>query len=83
MATWPCHLRSRRIRCWPILVSRAITYNPKAWIKADCSARFAWTGFTNTVHWMAPTAAGVFIGFGVLCIFLPCFNYLVDAFLPL
>ncbi|XP_014555505.1 hypothetical protein COCVIDRAFT_38703 [Bipolaris victoriae FI3] len=44
---------------------------------------FAWTGFTNAIHWMAPTAAGVFIGFGVLCIFLPCFNYLVDAFLPL
>ncbi|EUC48475.1 hypothetical protein COCMIDRAFT_2731 [Bipolaris oryzae ATCC 44560] len=44
---------------------------------------FAWTGFTNAVHWMAPTAAGAFIGFGVLCIFLPCFNYLVDAFLPL
>ncbi|KAI7155487.1 putative bicyclomycin resistance protein [Hortaea werneckii] len=44
---------------------------------------FAWTGFTNAIHWMAPTAAGVFVGFGVLCIFLPCFNYLVDAFLPL
>ncbi|KAI7500949.1 putative bicyclomycin resistance protein [Hortaea werneckii] len=44
---------------------------------------FAWTGFTNAIHWMAPTAAGVVVGFGVLCIFLPCFNYLVDAFLPL
>jgi len=30
-----------------------------------------------------PTAAGIFIGFGVLCVFLPCFNYLVDAYLPL
>ncbi|KFZ00579.1 hypothetical protein V500_00992 [Pseudogymnoascus sp. VKM F-4518 (FW-2643)] len=44
---------------------------------------FAWTSFTDRIHWMTPTAAGVFIGFGVLCIFLPCFNYLVDAFLPL
>ncbi|KAH7069056.1 putative bicyclomycin resistance protein, partial [Paraphoma chrysanthemicola] len=44
---------------------------------------FAWTGFTDTIHWMSPVSAGVFIGFGVLCIFLPCFNYLVDAFLPL
>ncbi|KAH6639863.1 putative bicyclomycin resistance protein [Boeremia exigua] len=44
---------------------------------------FAWTGFTDSIHWMSPVAAGVFIGFGVLCIFLPCFNYLVDAFLPL
>ncbi|KAJ8114980.1 hypothetical protein OPT61_g3267 [Boeremia exigua] len=44
---------------------------------------FAWTGFTNTIHWISPVAAGVFIGFGLLCIFLPCFNYLVDAYLPL
>ncbi|KAF3007677.1 hypothetical protein E8E13_009169 [Curvularia kusanoi] len=44
---------------------------------------FTWTGFTDSIHWMSPVAAGVFIGFGVLCIFLPCFNYLVDAFLPL
>ncbi|KAF2013070.1 MFS general substrate transporter [Aaosphaeria arxii CBS 175.79] len=44
---------------------------------------FSWTAFTHSVHWMAPSAAGVLIGFGVLCIFLPCFNYLVDAFVPL
>ncbi|PYI07019.1 bicyclomycin resistance protein [Aspergillus sclerotiicarbonarius CBS 121057] len=44
---------------------------------------FCWTGFTATIHWLAPTAAGVLIGFGILCIFLPCFNYLVDSFLPL
>lgn len=31
---------------------------------------------------MAPTAAGVFIGFGILCIFLQCFNYLIDSYLP-
>ncbi|GLB10811.1 hypothetical protein AtubIFM57258_007223 [Aspergillus tubingensis] len=43
---------------------------------------FSWTGFTASVHWMAPTAAGVLIGFGILSIFLPCFNYLVDSFLP-
>lgn len=30
---------------------------------------------------MAPTAAGVFIGFGILCIFLQCFNYLIDSYL--
>ncbi|KAL2832499.1 bicyclomycin resistance protein [Aspergillus cavernicola] len=44
---------------------------------------FGWTGFMPSIHWMAPMAAGVFIGFGVLCIFLPCFNYLVDSYLPL
>ncbi|KUL89299.1 hypothetical protein ZTR_03816 [Talaromyces verruculosus] len=43
---------------------------------------FGWTGFTCQIHWAAPAAAGIFIGFGILCIFLPCFNYLVDAYLP-
>ncbi|KAK3673636.1 hypothetical protein LTR78_006541 [Recurvomyces mirabilis] len=32
---------------------------------------------------MVSVAAGVPIGFGVLCIFLPHFNYLVDAYLPI
>ncbi|KAL4784391.1 putative bicyclomycin resistance protein [Aspergillus varians] len=44
---------------------------------------FGWTGYTNKIHWMAPTASGVLTGFGILCIFLPCFNYLVDSYLPL
>ncbi|KAJ5157263.1 uncharacterized protein N7482_008363 [Penicillium canariense] len=44
---------------------------------------FGWTGFTSAIHWAAPTVAGAFIGFGVLCVFLPCFNYLVDSYLPL
>jgi DHA1 family multidrug resistance protein-like MFS transporter len=45
--------------------------------------RFGWTGFTSSIHWMSPIAASVLIGFGILCIFLPCFNYLIDAYLPL
>ncbi|KAJ5330044.1 hypothetical protein N7452_010434 [Penicillium brevicompactum] len=44
---------------------------------------FGWTGFTSNIHWAAPAAAGIFIGFGVLCIFLPCFNYIVDSYLPI
>ena len=44
---------------------------------------FAWTAWTPSIHWMSPTASGVLIGFGILCIFLPCFNYLVDAYLPM
>ncbi|KAJ6152748.1 hypothetical protein N7497_007067 [Penicillium chrysogenum] len=44
---------------------------------------FGWTGFTSQIHWAVPAAAGIFIGFGVLCIFLPCFNYIVDAYLPM
>lgn len=46
-------------------------------------SRFGWTGFTPAIPWIAPATAGLFIGFGVLCIFLPCFNYIVDAYLPL
>ncbi|KAL4949270.1 bicyclomycin resistance protein [Aspergillus filifer] len=44
---------------------------------------FAWTAFIPSIHWMVPIAAGVPIGFGILCIFFPCFIYLVDAYLPL
>ncbi|KAJ5436329.1 hypothetical protein N7445_007214 [Penicillium cf. griseofulvum] len=44
---------------------------------------FGWTGFTPQIHRAVPAAAGIFIGFGVLCIFLPCFNYIVDAYLPI
>ncbi|OJJ50345.1 hypothetical protein ASPZODRAFT_149690 [Penicilliopsis zonata CBS 506.65] len=41
---------------------------------------FGWTGYTSSIHWMVPTAAGVFIGFGSFCIFLQCFNYIVDCY---
>ncbi|GLA74727.1 hypothetical protein AtubIFM55763_005973 [Aspergillus tubingensis] len=41
---------------------------------------FGWTGYTNKIHWLAPTAAGILIGFGILCIFLQCFNYIVDCY---
>jgi MFS transporter, DHA1 family, multidrug resistance protein len=44
---------------------------------------FAWTAFTPAIHFMVPVAAGVMIGFGVLCVFLSCFNYIVDAYLPI
>ncbi|EED14327.1 bicyclomycin resistance protein, putative [Talaromyces stipitatus ATCC 10500] len=44
---------------------------------------FGWTGFTTQIHWAVPAVAGIFIGFGILCIFQPCFNYLVDAYLPI
>ncbi|OJJ56725.1 hypothetical protein ASPSYDRAFT_1152617 [Aspergillus sydowii CBS 593.65] len=42
---------------------------------------FGWTGFTGSGHWMAPTASGIFTGFGIYCIFLQCFNYLIDSYL--
>jgi DHA1 family multidrug resistance protein-like MFS transporter len=43
---------------------------------------FTWTGnYAEHVHWAAPTVAGLFIGFGLLSIFLCAINYIVDAYL--
>ncbi|KAL2823794.1 MFS general substrate transporter [Aspergillus cavernicola] len=42
---------------------------------------YGWTGFRQEIHWMAPTASGVLVGFGIYCIFLNCFNYLIDSYL--
>ncbi len=44
---------------------------------------FAWTGNYESVHWIVPTLAGLFIGFGLLAIFMNLFMYLVDAYLML
>ncbi|PNS19820.1 hypothetical protein CAC42_7787 [Sphaceloma murrayae] len=40
-----------------------------------------WTGFTNDIHWIVPTLSGLCTGFGIMCIFLQCLNYLIDAYL--
>lgn len=45
--------------------------------------RVGWTGFTASIHWMAPTASGVFVGFGIIAIFMQCFNYILDSYLNL
>ncbi|OJJ33657.1 hypothetical protein ASPWEDRAFT_41504 [Aspergillus wentii DTO 134E9] len=42
---------------------------------------FGWTGFTPSIHWMAPTAAGVMVGFGIITIFMQGWNYLLDSYL--
>lgn len=43
---------------------------------------FTWTGnYPHTVHWAAPTVSGIFTGYGLLAIFLPAINYLIDAYL--
>ncbi|KAI9039440.1 MFS transporter [Aspergillus affinis] len=41
---------------------------------------FGWTGYRESLHWMAPVASGVLTGFGIFCIFLQCFNYIVDCY---
>ncbi|OAL70804.1 MFS multidrug transporter [Trichophyton violaceum] len=42
---------------------------------------FGWTGYKADIHWMVPTASGVFTGFGLLVIFLQSLNYIIDAYL--
>lgn len=44
---------------------------------------FGWTGYRPDIHWAVPAVAGVFIGFGIFCVFQPCFGYVVDAYLPM
>lgn len=40
-----------------------------------------WTGFTSSIHWIAPTMSGLFTGAGLLIIFIQLFNYLIDTYL--
>lgn len=78
MEAEPSHNWWPRVCDWRFLVSSVSA----ELVRSIDRLRFGWTSFAN-IHWMVPTAAGVFIGFGVLCIFLPCFNYLVDSYLPM
>ncbi|CEN60690.1 Putative Synaptic vesicle transporter SVOP and related transporters [Aspergillus calidoustus] len=41
---------------------------------------FGWCGYRADIHWMAPIASGLLTGFGIFCIFLQCFNYIVDCY---
>ena len=40
---------------------------------------FAWTSVPQ-IHWMSPVAAGVPFGFGMVSVFIPVFNYLIDTY---
>ncbi|CCH58643.1 hypothetical protein TBLA_0A08530 [Henningerozyma blattae CBS 6284] len=43
---------------------------------------FCWTGaYPEKIHWICPTIAGSFIGFGLIGIFLPCLNYIIESYL--
>lgn len=43
---------------------------------------FTWTGnYHKTVHWIVPTISGLFTGFGLITIFNPSLNYIIDAYL--
>ncbi|KIX92435.1 uncharacterized protein Z520_11910 [Fonsecaea multimorphosa CBS 102226] len=40
-----------------------------------------WTGAYSNIHWIVPTIAGVFVGFGLLSIFMQLVMYIIDAYL--
>lgn len=43
---------------------------------------FCWTGnYPHKIHWIVPTIAGAFTGFGLIGIFLPCLNYIIESYL--
>lgn len=42
---------------------------------------FAWTGEYNSIHWIVPTIAGVFLSTSILLIFVSFLNYLTDTYL--
>ncbi|RFU74909.1 benomyl methotrexate resistance [Trichoderma arundinaceum] len=41
---------------------------------------FAWSSEYNSVHWIVPTLAGVFLSMSMLLIFVGYINYLVDTY---
>lgn len=42
---------------------------------------FAWTAEYNSIHWIVPTIAGVFLSTSILLIFVAYLNYLTDSYL--
>ncbi|KAK3115454.1 hypothetical protein LTR53_005206 [Teratosphaeriaceae sp. CCFEE 6253] len=42
---------------------------------------FAWSANFNSVHWVVPTLAGVFLSSSILLIFVAYLNYLTDTYL--
>ena len=44
---------------------------------------FGWTGYKESIHWIAPTLSGLLTGFGLLAIFIQLFNYIIDSYLML
>ncbi|CDK26967.1 unnamed protein product [Kuraishia capsulata CBS 1993] len=43
---------------------------------------FTWTGnYHEHIHWIVPTLSGLFSGFGLIVIFIPSLNYIVDSYL--
>ncbi|CCH58642.1 hypothetical protein TBLA_0A08520 [Henningerozyma blattae CBS 6284] len=61
-------------RLYPIIISGIVFPIGILW--------FCWTGaYPEKIHWICPTIAGSFIGFGLIGIFLPCLNYIIESYL--
>ncbi|RDH32561.1 major facilitator superfamily domain-containing protein [Aspergillus welwitschiae] len=77
-------LASWVVRCLLVDYSGMIlsthVYNARLGGNTDKRSRFGWTGWNSNIHWMAPTAAGVAVGFGLTSIFMQCFNYILDTY---
>jgi hypothetical protein len=41
---------------------------------------FAWTAEYNSIHWIVPTIAGVFLAAAILLIFVVLINYVIDSY---
>ena len=35
---------------------------------------FGWGGYSTNTHWIVPTLAGIFLGFGIFTVFIQCLN---------
>ncbi|KAK5943615.1 hypothetical protein PMZ80_004623 [Knufia obscura] len=46
-----------------------------------CMFWFGWTANFNSVHWIVPTIAGVFLASSIVLIFVSFLNYLTDTYL--
>lgn len=42
---------------------------------------FGWTGSYPSIHWIVPLLGLIFVGAGLITVFLPCITYIVDTYL--
>jgi MFS transporter, DHA1 family, multidrug resistance protein len=41
---------------------------------------FGWTGRRASMHWIVPTLSGILTGFGIVSIFMPLMNFILDMY---
>lgn len=61
-------------RLWPMLLGSVFFAGGIFWL--------GWSGdFPNRIHWIVPTIGNAFIGMGLMTLFGPSFNYIIDCYL--